>query len=496
MTAKIAKLSRKVPKFAFKKMENGSKISLEQNLGQRLLPIQVRIGRLLEMNSLELEDEVKRALEELPALEVDERSAAGEEESVNDFNETAEEIQLADYAPDEHPDYVRGGMDRAGLAAAISDNSDTLGDVLLSQFDEQAATPTEREIARYIIGSIDSNGYMTRTVSAIVQDMVIQTGLEVSVEQARTVWKRIRSSDPAGVGAVDLRDALLLQLKRKTASEVVDDAVEIVSDYFDLFSLKHYDRIISNTGMSRERLAAAVAYIRQLNPKPGSVLESSPLDESSRHIIPDFRVDVDNGRITVTLLNDIPSLTIEQSFSDEKSILASVAATRNKKETLAFIRSRRDEAKEFISLLQTRQQTLFRIMSAIVAIQKDFFLTDDTSRLRPMILKDIAAVTGDDISVISRAAANKYVATSGGVYPLKIFFNERAKIGGTDDSASGRHIAARLREIVDAEDKNNPLTDENLVELFKKEKIDIARRTVAKYRERLGIPVARLRKEI
>ena len=477
-------------------MDSKSKISLEQNLGQRLLPVQVRVGRLLEMNSLELEEEVKRALEELPALEIESDTSVAEHTAEDEFNETAEEVQLADYAPDDHPDYVRMPADRSSFVAAVSDSSNTLSDSLLSQYDEQSCSELEQQIARYVIGSIDSNGYMARTISSIAQDITVQTGLEVTPEQVRAVWHKVRELDPAGIGAVDLRDALLLQLKRKERTDVVKDATEIVADYFDLFSLKHFNKIVAQSGISRERLTEAVSYIRQLNPKPGSVLESSPLDESSRHIIPDFRVEVEDGKISVALLNDIPSLTIERTFTDEESILRSAGNARARKETMAFIRSRRDEAREFITLLQTRQQTLFRIMTAIVGIQKEFFLTDDPARLRPMILKDISAVTGDDLSVISRAAANKYVATSAGIYPLKMFFNERAKIGGVESTSSGREISERLREIIDSEDKMNPYTDDNLVELLRKENLEIARRTVAKYRERLGIPVARLRKEI
>ena len=387
-------------------MDSKSKISLEQNLGQRLLPVQVRVGRLLEMNSLELEEEVKRALEELPALEIESDTSVAEHTAEDEFNETAEEVQLADYAPDDHPDYVRMPADRSSFVAAVSDSSNTLSDSLLSQYDEQSCSELEQQIARYVIGSIDSNGYMARTISSIAQDITVQTGLEVTPEQVRAVWHKVRELDPAGIGAVDLRDALLLQLKRKERTDVVKDATEIVADYFDLFSLKHFNKIVAQSGISRERLTEAVSYIRQLNPKPGSVLESSPLDESSRHIIPDFRVEVEDGKISVALLNDIPSLTIERTFTDEESILRSAGNARARKETMAFIRSRRDEAREFITLLQTRQQTLFRIMTAIVGIQKEFYLTDDPARLRPMILKDISAVTGDDLSVISRAAAN------------------------------------------------------------------------------------------
>lgn len=480
-------------------MAQSNGISIEQAQTQRLIPLQVRIGRLLEMNSLELEQEVKRALEELPALDVADSSADEPEtkhsSGEDDFKETPEQVQMADYAPDDRPVSMPGRNPAADYGSFAAEPEMTLSEVLMQQVKELDLDSVETGIAEYVVGNIDSNGYMTRTMTAIAQDIEIQTGDEVSVAKVREIWQKIRSLDPAGIGAVDLRDALLLQLRRRAASEAVDDAIEILADYFDLFSLKHYAKIQSQTGISRERLQNAVSVIRQLNPKPGSILSTSPLEENSRHIVPDFRVEVEDGKISLALLNDIPQLTIEQTFSDNSPLLSSTT-TRGRKEAMAFLKVRRDEAKEFIALLQTRQQTLFRVMSAILSLQREFFLTDDTSLIKPMILKDVAAITGDDLSVISRTTANKYVATSRGVYPLKIFFNERTKIGGDPDSASSREIASALREIVDNEDKSNPLPDEAIVEIMKKHNLDIARRTVAKYRERLGIPVARLRKEI
>lgn len=478
-------------------MQASNKLILEQTQSQRLIPLQVRVGRLLEMNSLEIEQEVRRALEELPALTVEESGVDSDknaELTANDFNETAEQVQMADYKPDDLPETRGWKAESRNWENYNTEPEQTLADALESQLKELELTDKDYEIARYIIGSIDSNGYMARTMSAISDDIRIQTGIDVSVDETRKVWKIIRSFDPPGVGAVDLRDALLLQLKRKEETQAVCDATEIISDYFDLFSLKHFRKIETQTGMSRARLREAMGVIRQLNPKPGSIHASSALEENSRHIIPDFRVDVEDGNITLTLLNDLPALTIEQTFTDDSSILATASA-RAKKETATFLKTRRDEAKEFISLLQARQQTLFRVMSAIIKLQKDFFLTDDVAAIKPMILKDVSAITGDDLSVISRTAANKYVSTARGIYPLKIFFNERTKIGGDHKSTSRREIASFLSEIINNEDKHSPLADEAIVEIMKKKNIDIARRTVAKYREQLGIPVARLRKE-
>ncbi|MBQ9072916.1 MAG: RNA polymerase factor sigma-54, partial [Muribaculaceae bacterium] len=302
-------------------------------------------------------------------------------------------------------------------------------------------------------------------------------------------FDKVRAFDPAGVGAVDLRDCLLLQLKRKKTSENVKLAIEIISDYFDLFSKMHYDKLCSLLNIGQQQLKEAIEEIRTLNPKPGSSISESLADERARHIIPDFSVDVDGGNITLTLLNNIPDLQIESTFAEDSEVTIS----SRQYDAMAFIKQKRDEAKGFMQVLKMRQETLYRVMSAIIKIQREFFLTEDESLIRPMILKDVKALTGYDMSVISRAVTGKYVTTARGVYPLKLFFNERPK---DDDDTSFHEIQAVLKEIIDAEDKNKPLSDKAITEALTKRGYDIARRTVAKYRERMGFPVARLRKTI
>ena len=314
--------------------------------------------------------------------------------------------------------------------------------------------------------------------------------MEVTPEHVRHLWQLIRGFDPAGVGAVDLRDCLLLQLKRKSGASA-RIATEIISDYFDFFSKKHYSRIVSALGISENELREALALIQQLNPKPGGELNDTLMEERSRHIIPDFMVETDGDRINLTLLNNIPELRIEASFSEDSPVAN--AGNKNERETRTFIRRHRDEARSFIRLLSLRQETLFNVMSAIVQLQRDFFLTEDTGKIRPMILKDVASLTGYDLSVISRATAGKYVATAHGVYPLKMFFNERPN---TEESGSSHEVMAALRKLIENEDKSHPLTDDTLTEMLAGVGYHLARRTVAKYRERLGIPVARLRKEL
>lgn len=301
----------------------------------------------------------------------------------------------------------------------------------------------------------------------------------------------VRSLDPPGIGAVDLRDALLLQLKRRTQTPDVMLATDIIRDYFDLFSLMHFDRIRSLTGADKDRLKEAMETIRSLNPKPGAQISSTD-DDRTHHISPDFLVEADGDILTLTLLNRIPRLQIEESFA-AGTLPQSRRRSAETDAANAFIRQKRDEAATFIKVLETRQRTLFRVMSAIMQWQRDFFLSDDPLTLRPMILKDISAVTGDDLSVISRATAGKYVATGQGVYPLRFFFNERRK---DDNDTSSQVILDRLRTIIEQEDKSHPLSDAAITEILHNEGFDIARRTVAKYRERLGLPVGRLRKQL
>lgn len=475
-------------------MDNSLKLSLGQKLQQKLSPLQIRYGRVLEMNAPEIEEEVRQELDDNPALAV--ADAQQDDFSDETFNESAEQLQMADYRDeDDIPSYRLEARNhsvndvyREPVAVA---GGNTLMEHLSSQLAEMGLSVTDLRIADYIVGNIDDNGYLTRTLPAIIDDLAINQGLDVADEDVRRMYNTVRSLDPAGVGAIDLRDCLLLQLKRRRATPDVKVAREIVSDYFDLFSLKHYDRLISSLGVTRQQLQEAVDVIRTLDPKPGSVYADAAVDDRVRHIIPDFSVEVDGDSITLTLLNNIPELCIEETFAaadDNRSV------TPREREAAAFVRRKRDEASDFIAMLKLRQSTLYSVMSAIVKIQRDFFLTDDETKLRPMRLRDIGAVTGLDLSVISRAAAGKYVTTPGGVYPLKFFFNDSA--GSDDEDASVRKIIAEIKDIVDNEDHARPLSDDAITTELRERGYDIARRTVAKYRERLGYPVARLRKEV
>lgn len=476
-------------------MKESLKLTLSQKMQQRLSPLQIRFVRMLEMNGPEIEDEVRRELDDNPALEVADYKDNPQEE---EFHESAEEMQLADYRDeDDIPSYRlearNSSRDDVYYEPTAVAEENSLGESLLAQLAETDMSDSDMLIAQYIVGNLDGNGYLTRKLSQILDDLAFNAGIETDMTHLRSIADRIRSLDPPGVCAFDLRDCLVLQLRRLAPTKARKLALEIVEHYFDLFSLKHFDRLTSLLGVNREELREAVEVIRSLNPKPGGQLGDSDADSKSRHIIPDFNVEVDGNTVTLTLVNNIPELTIEKSFvSDGEEFMADTTA-KARREAEAFIARKREDATEFIDLLRLRQETLYKVMAAIVRLQHDFFVSEDESRLHPMILKDVARETGYDLSVISRVTAGKYVATPWGVYPLKFFFNEKV---GTDEESSSREILAAIRQLIDGEDPEHPLSDDALMKMLSDKGYEIARRTVAKYRERLGIPVARLRKGI
>ena len=478
-------------------MSEQLKIEQQTKLQQRLNPRQVIFGRYLEMTTPEIEDEVRRVIDENPALEVvsehgnDLSESAGEDT----FGESAEQLQLADYgSEDDVPTHrleatgVHSGSHFGDYLAVGEDSS--LMQVLMDQLTDIDLNDNERKIAEYIIGNLDDNGYMTRSLADIADDVAIAEGFTPGMNMVKDVFAKVRHLDPAGVGAVDLRDCLLLQIDRFPINLTTKIAREIISDWFDLFSKKHFEQLCVHLGIDQKEMHAALDFIKGLNPKPGALVEGNSLDDRLRHIIPDFAVDIDrDGVATVSLLNNIPELAIEESFRIDD---LPVSTNRRDTEAMAFIKRRHDDAAAFIDVLKMRSETLMAVMQAIVRIQHRFFETNDRSMIKPMIIKDIAAITGLNISVISRAAAGKYVLTSQGVYPLKMFFNERPK---DDADASSHEILGALAKIIDGEDKRHPLSDEALSEKLAEQGYDIARRTVTKYRERLGLPVARLRKQ-
>jgi RNA polymerase sigma-54 factor len=464
----------------------------QQALQQRLNIQNVALGRLLEMNMVQFEDEVRRELDDNPALEL--KNGETDKET-DDFNETPEQLQLADYADaDDIPYYKLEALNHeAGgtafdPASVMPDDSDSVLDILLRRLsNETELQPDELNVARYIIGNLDSNGYLTRSLEDIADDMAINEGIEVSRNKLIKAFEAVRALEPAGIGAIDLRDCLLLQLERLETTPEVLTAILIIKDNFELFAKKHYDRLGNAVGASASDLERALRLIQSLNPKPAASLAGTP--DSSPHIIPDFILDYDatTELFTVSLSGRQPDLGIEESFSATHQ-----AGGRGNSEADAFIKKKRDEATSFIKLAEMRGATLLAIAKTIVSKQSAFFASGDPAEIRPMILKDISAVTGLDISIISRAVAGKYILAPHGVYPLKYLFNERSS---ASSDTSSLEILEAIKKLINNEDKSSPLTDQELTEKLQASGYDIARRTVAKYRERLGYPVGRLRKQ-
>ena len=470
-------------------------ISQKSSLRQHLTPQQVRFVRMLEMSGPEVEEAVKNELDENPALETIDRAEENRDDFAGDttFEESSEQLQAADYAnEDEIPSYLLRGSSYSDNGTERNEwfeqhrDGISLIDSLNSQLDMIDASPKDVEIARYIVGNLDDNGRLTRSLRDIAEDISEYTGHEISREDLKPALDIVRYElDPPGLGAVDLRECLLIQLRRRNLTDSSTKiAREIIEHYFDLFTKKHFERLQTALAIDKKTLNEAIAVIRSLDPKPGTSFSDASIDKTA-HISPDFFVfksEGENDRFTVSLNQRIPELGIEESFKvdsgDDKGRL--------------FIRRKREEANSFIDVLKRRSETLLTVMKAIVTLQKDFFRTEDPATLRPMILNDISQLTGLDKSVISRATANKYVATEASSYPLKFFFNDTP----TDDrETSSSEIMAALREIIDTENKKHPLSDRALTEELNKKGYGLARRTVTKYREKIQIPVARLRKE-
>lgn len=448
---------------------------MEQRIGMRLSQQQLRFVKLLELNAPELDETVERELEDNPALGVKEET---HEEDANRYP-----LFFARSNDDDRPAFMP------------ADESESLYDHLYSQLSERRLHPNVELAARYIIGNLDSNGYLNRSLPLMVNDMAFGPGIDVSETEAQEALDAVRSLEPAGIGAFNLADCLELQLKAMPSDETRNDALRIIREAYEAFTMKHKHRIISQLHISEARANAALALILSLNPKPGNALGSDPAEESNV-IIPDFIINNEDGEITITLNNKIPELQIEQSFDQAMANLERTAKGRPKKGS-EFIVSRYNDARDFIRILSQRQQTMMAVMSAIVKIQKEYFLTEDVYKLRPMMIKNVSELTGLDLSVISRATTNKFVATPWGIFPLRFFFSDSIGETAEDGSAAtNRKIEAEIAAMVESEDKRHPLSDQRIMEEMTARGYDVSRRTIAKYRDRQGIPVARLRKKL
>jgi len=480
---------------------------LQQKLLQKLSPQQIQMIKLLEVPAMQLEQRIKKELEENPALEEgpDEDDVQGEEEEEVDFEQEErdqEEFALDDYLNDEDiPDYrlqinnTSKDEDRREEIPYASGPS--FHENLTAQFNLRSDTDREDLLGAYIIGNIDDDGYLRREVENMVDDLAFLQNITTDTDELNAILKIIQDLEPAGVGARDLRECLLLQLERKDKSvRSVALTKTVLTDYFEEFSRRHYEKIMTKLMITEEEMKSVIDEVLKLNPKPGGTI-SDPYSKSAQHIIPDFILEQSDTGLEISLNNrNIPELKISRGYSEMlESYSRDKAAGKQNRDAVMFVKQKLDSAKWFIDAIRQRQNTLLLTMNAILAYQKEYFIEGDDTRLRPMILKDVAEMTGLDISTVSRVANSKYIQTHFGIYPLKFFFSEGMQTDAGDE-VSTREIKRILQECLSNEDKRRPLTDEKLTEILQEKGYQIARRTVAKYREQLNIPVARMRKEI
>ncbi|MGI4736491.1 MAG: RNA polymerase factor sigma-54 [Janthinobacterium lividum] len=533
------------------------RLDLKQLLSQRLSPQQIQFIKLLQIPTAELETRIKEEMEVNPALEEGDNEDADAERDDNtddaaesdpndsldndentldeDFNggEPADDGASPDDYADERPepaaesealgidndnhdidisDYVNddeiagykmqgdGPGDEEERDMPLADTSGSLQDSLLDQLHFARLNERQQAIGEQLVGSIDGDGYIRRDLAAIANDLAFSQNLEVGEAEIEAVLRVVQQFDPPGIAARDLPECLLLQLERRPQDEATQNAERILTETFEEFTKKHYQRIQQKLDLEDDELKEAVAVILRLNPKPGG---SGPVSGGkgsaggAQYLMPDFILTNDNGELNLTLnARNAPELRVSRDYREMLQTYDKAAKKDQKmKEAVSFVKQKLDSAKWFIDAIRQRQNTLLRTMSAIVERQREFFVTGDDSKLRPMILKDIAQAISMDISTISRVANSKSIQTEHGIYPLKFFFSEGIATDSGED-ASSREVKSILKDLIGGEKKDHPLSDDKLEKMLNARGYNIARRTVAKYREQLNIPVARLRKEL
>ncbi len=477
------------------------KQSLQQKLLQKLSPQQIQLMKLLQLPTVALEQRIKEELESNPAL--DEGAEKSELDNSEDYEDNTEEgedeFDFSDYMDDETPDYKYSiqnkGRDDEEKDIPYS-GATTFHERLKEQIHLRDLNDHEVIIAEHLIGSLDDSGYLRRDLNSIEDDLAFTKNIETSSEEIERILKIVQNLDPAGVGARDLRECLLLQLLRKKNKDFhYKIAKEILEDHFEEFTKKHYKKIIQKLEIDETDLKEGIDEILRLNPKPGSSLNTS--GKSVQIVVPDFDLQIIDGELQISLNGrNAPQLRVSQEYRGMiDHYQKSKSTNKADKEAMSFVKQKLDTAKWFIDAIMQRQNTLIRTMEAIAEFQKEYFLEGDETKLKPMILKDIAEIIQMDISTVSRVVNSKYVATPYGTFLLKSFFSESLS---TDDGeeVSTREVKKILMDVIDSEDKKKPYTDDHLSKMLKDKKYNIARRTVAKYREQLNIPVARLRKEL
>jgi RNA polymerase sigma-54 factor len=487
------------------------KQGLYQKQQQKLSPLQIQFIKLLQLNTVDFLQRIDLEMIENPALLNNKDSDASPSEDpkteTQDGDEFEKDSSVEDYLANESFDvkeYVNDEYEPDGFHLSDEGNEErkdsplaetsTFHGALLEQFSAVVTSEKEEIIGNQIIGTIDDDGYLRRPLEAIINDLAFAQNVEATMENMKHTLIKIQKLDPPGIGATSLQECLIIQLKRKDYyNRAIELAIDVLENYFEEFSKKHYEKIAKELHLDDEKIKLIIGIITKLNPKPGD----SYGGQAAQYITPDFTLNDDGGLLSISLNGrNTPDLRISRTYMEAmQAYEKSVAPTKDQKDTVMFIKQKLDGAKWFIDSIKQRQNTLLTTMNAILQYQHKYFEDGDDSKLRPMILKNIADMTGYDISTISRVANSKYIQTSWGIVSLKYFFSE----GITNDDGeevSSHEVKNILKEAIDLEDKHKPLPDEKLMEILKEKGYNIARRTVAKYREQLNLPVARLRKEL
>ena len=468
------------------------KQGLELKQTQKLSPLQIQTIKLIELPTQELEQRIRKELEENPVLDENVSNDREDDEdgprevSLSDYKEDdsipSYKLRVNNYGKDERPQYNTFSV------------KESFTQSLMDQLGFRNLTEHQHAVAAFIIGSLDDDGYLRRSIESLVDDLAFRAGIETDEREVEEMLRMIQEFDPAGVGARDLRECLLLQIKTFKQTPDVVNATRILKDFFTEFTNKHFQKIISKMGISEEEMKAAMSKILKLNPAPGGQIDDSYSDQAQQ-IVPDFVLTLEDGELKLTMPRfSIPELRVNKKYADIL-LEAANSSEREKKEAATFVKKKLDSAKWFVEAIKQRHNTLESTMKAIIDYQHDYFMDGDESHLKPMGLKDIAEKTGFDISTISRVVNSKYIETHFGIYSLKYFFSEGLE-NQDGEEVSTRELKKALQECVDNEDKRRPLTDDQLVSVMSSKGYKVARRTIAKYRDQLNIPKARLRKEL
>ena len=467
------------------------KQGLELKQSQKLSPLQIQTIKLIELPVQELEQRIRKELEENPVLDEDlpkenEEDEQPREVSLSEYKEDdsipSYRLKSDNYSKDERPQYSTFSV------------KESFTQSLLEQLGYRTLTEHQYHVAAFIIGSLDEDGYLRRSVESIVDDLSFRANIQTDEQEVEQMLKIIQEFEPAGVGARDLRECLLLQIRLLKKTPAVENAQKILESYFTEFTNKHFQKIMSRMGIDEGQMKEAMAKILKLNPSPGGQIDDSYNDQAQQ-IVPDFTLDYKDGELILSMPRfSIPELRVKRKYADIL-LEAANSSEREKKEAATFVKKKLDSAKWFIEAIKQRHNTLYSTMQAIIDYQHDYFIDGDETHLKPMVLKDIAEKTGFDISTISRVVNSKYIETHFGIYSLKYFFSEGLE-NQDGEEVSTRELKKALQECVDGEDKRKPLTDDQLVECLSDKGYKVARRTIAKYRDQLGIPKARLRREL